>query len=485
MTKRFVTWSAVSSLPQVEKVSLEHQGVLARQAAEKHGGRLIAELVVPGESRDIVLWESACREIDAYARLRDFIQSKAFDVLVFLNRSRLGRTAALVMAVEELCRRADIVLYDLESPPHSLDVAPTSHADLLIAAIKSVGAQNEIIELKRRHAMGMVDRAHRGLFPRGFPPWGWFQRGEKYEINPQAQQGIAIMIDLYLNHGAGFAFIAGQLNAAGIPAPKGGRWEQTLVNAVMTRIWTYAGYAEINRKSKAGRPYTRAKGKFPALIDEETAKAVEAERKRRADAKRAVGSLHRFSQCIWCSICRHRMNAGYRMRSGKISYDEYRCHHRHVGGYVTASRVIAELSAAMKKLAKIKDLSVLIPTVESRTSQIQALIAEQEAQIVRYQERLDRATDSYIDGMLNVDSYRRQQARIKNQIEEAKRRIKDHQQALLTEAHRDSQLTRLQEVVELGSQMLIDTDLVFANAWFRQHVAIWAEANKIVEIQWL
>ena len=106
--RRVAIWAAVSSLPQAKKVSLEDQLRVGRDHAAQHNAQVVAELVVPGESRDIVLFEEACRRIAAYEQLQGLINAKAIDVLVYLDRSRLGRTAALSMAVVELCKSAGI-----------------------------------------------------------------------------------------------------------------------------------------------------------------------------------------------------------------------------------------------------------------------------------------------------------------------------------------------------------------------------------------
>lgn len=49
--KRVAIWAAVSSLPQAKKVSLEDQLAQGRAHAERHNATVVAELVVPGESR--------------------------------------------------------------------------------------------------------------------------------------------------------------------------------------------------------------------------------------------------------------------------------------------------------------------------------------------------------------------------------------------------------------------------------------------------
>jgi hypothetical protein len=75
--KKFVSWAAVSSLPQAKKISLEDQLRTNKEHIERHGGALLAELVVPGESRNIVILEEACRRIEAYQKLYDMIEAKA------------------------------------------------------------------------------------------------------------------------------------------------------------------------------------------------------------------------------------------------------------------------------------------------------------------------------------------------------------------------------------------------------------------------
>src|SRR5690606_23048770 len=117
---RFVSWAAVSSLPQTKKVSLEDQLRTNREHIARYGGQLVAELVVPGKSRSIVLFEDACRRIEAYARLRELIDARAFDVLIYLDRSRLGRKASLSMAIVELCHEAGNATYETENPPVAL-----------------------------------------------------------------------------------------------------------------------------------------------------------------------------------------------------------------------------------------------------------------------------------------------------------------------------------------------------------------------------
>jgi DNA invertase Pin-like site-specific DNA recombinase len=299
--KRWISWAAVSSKPQAEKISLEEQQSTNRRHIEQHDGHLIAELVIPGESRDIVLFEEAARRIDAYKLLKEAIDTKAFDVLVFLNLGRLGRDIALILAVVRLCQRAGIALYSTLHPPASLEPSDT-YIDTLMTALQAAGYQQEISELRRRNRFGMIERISKGNFPAAIP-WPWLQRfdvdGTEYlEIDPGGAAALALIADAYIIDGQGAALIARLLNDAGYSSPSGGEWIGASVSYVVRNALRYAGTTEYNRRSVTGREYTVAPSKWPAIWTEETARAILREKDQRWAARGRVRSPHRFSQCV-------------------------------------------------------------------------------------------------------------------------------------------------------------------------------------------
>lgn len=493
-TKRFALWAAVSSLPQVEKVSLDSQIELGRQAAAKHNGEVVAELIVPGESRDITLFEDACAEIAAYAQLHELIQAKAFDVFVYLNHSRLGRDAALSMTVLSLCRRAGIILYDLESPPANLDKPTRTHADLLISAIKSVGAEQEIIELTRRNAMGMLARVKRGEFPHQ-PPWGWVVKwasdnGDQphmtVEVDPQAAAAIRLIIDEYLHHGTGNEAIAEKLAAAGYPAPAGDVWWKSTVQFIIRRIWRYAGYNEINKHSKTGRPYLRVKSKWPAIITDAEAEAVQAEQKRRVSARRSVGSPHRFSQCVWCAECQQRMIAEWSAsywNERRYPKEAYFCRGPHAWRQVSAKKVEAAVRAAVDFAQEPENRALVLTDDEPATDHLEAQIADHGARLAKLRAARNRADDAYVDGRLDDDAHRRQVERLKRQTEAIQAEIQNLQEQIIQAQRSANRGERLSEFAEQGEQMLVTDDLATAAAWFRQRVRVWISAGEVVSIE--
>ena len=90
--KRFVSWVAVSSRPQLDGGSPTDQRERNLTHLAKWDGCLVADLEVPGQSRSYIEYEEAKRQIEAYRELDALIKANAFDVLICYNVGRLGRS---------------------------------------------------------------------------------------------------------------------------------------------------------------------------------------------------------------------------------------------------------------------------------------------------------------------------------------------------------------------------------------------------------
>lgn len=487
--KRVAIWAAVSSLPQAKKISLDDQLRVGREHVARHGAHVVAELIVYGESRDIVLWEEACERIKAYATLSTLISTKAIDVLVFLDRSRLGRTAPLSMVIAELCNRAGILLYETDSPPPTMDFAPADHDDLLLGAIKSVGAQQELRKFKQRRITGMAGRVRRGEFP-GEVPWPWLEKftedGKRYvEVDAAGADTVLLICDLYLNHGDSLNEIANHLNAAGLPSPRGGRWAAGNVVWIVRNVWRYAGYVELNKASTTGLEYIKAKSKWAAIIDDETADAVNAERHRRWFARGSVHSTHRFSQIVWCAVCNQRMDAGYistTVKGKTYTYEIYRCANTHPGRSVMAWKVAAWLRRTIEFITTFDNLADYIPATEDRTVALQTLLAKHDERISELRQQLERADDAYVVGKMTPERYQRQVEKIEAQIATVEAQRTDVQHTLSAEMRAGNRVSRLEEIVANGLSMLEREEVPAANAWFRRHFQVWIEANEVKSV---
>ncbi len=483
---RWVSWAAVSSLPQAKKISNEDQLAENRRHAEKHGGNVVAELVVPGESRSIVLFEDAARRIEAYAELKRLVDAKAFDVLVYLDRSRLGRKASLSMSVVELCHSAGIATYETENPPASI-TATDSHDDALIGAIKSVGAQREIDKLKRRHEMGMMDRVRRGKFP-GPLPFGYVRRFQPdgssvVEVDAAAVPVIRQVMALYLS-GHSLPQIADIMAQRNAPTASGNDWTRITVRLIVGKAWIYAGYVEVNKRGS--RQYIRAQGEHATIIDADTAEAVDVERNARLANRKLGDTDYMLSGVVMCAECGKPMHCvgEERTRDGRTyTYVGLRCiRHRPTRhcSYRRAERVLRRAIEAIDEQA----IEELINDDDGLSDMLLSQIAEQEATIERTEAALRRVDDAMVDGMIDGDRYRRQVDRLNAQAATARAEIARLRQRYDDEADRDKRRERMQQVSAIGLAMLDEPPHV-ANAWLRRNVRLWCKDGRIVVVDWL
>lgn len=495
---RFASWAAVSTKEQFEKVSIPDQLRINREHAEARGGEVVAELIVPGESRSIVLFEDACRAIEAYAQLRTMIAERSFDVLIFRDRTRLGRTVSLVTSVTELCREAGIVLYDVESPPDSLHAAYT-YDDQLIGAIKAVGAQREVAEIKRRHMHGMIGRTKKGLLSAG-TIYGYQrvydERGrfvQMVQVEPQASI-VRRIFDQYLA-GVGSHTIALDLNAEGIETPrKSAAWSGMTVLAIIANAWKYAGYAEVNayykRTVKAPRQYVRVKSNWvPIITDEEAERSLEERRQRRTNPYLA-GTHNILSGICVCAVCGGLLYFNHyqerRNDDGSYYYLYMRCQRHKPSLSCQVKIILAELR---NWLTMLHDAAPELPEVtevkvtHDLTSRLDERISRQESDILRDKAALVRLDNAYADGILDLDRYRQQVGRLTERIEESERHL-----AALEEERRAAEQSgetgkRLAEVAERGTSILDAEDVTAANAWLRHRLQIVVTSGHVVRIR--
>lgn len=486
---RWVSWAAVSSEPQVkDKVSIDDQLRVNREHCAHHGGQLVAELVVPGQSRNIVLFEEACRRIDAYARLKDLIDQKAFDVLVFLNRSRLGRKASLSMAVVELCHESGMITFETENPPATLAMPQTSHDDMLLGAIKSVGAQREIQQLTERHRMGMLGRIRRGELPSRVP-YGYVARFDEYgnrsiEIDETAAGVIRRIFAEYLK-GSGTPVIADRLNIDRIPTPLGRRWEPINVRSILDNIWRYAGMTEVNRRSKRNRPYVRAPGNWPAIITVDLAERVIAERQQRRSHRRLANTTYLLSGLCWCIRCHQRMHVRSQApkRPHQQRVEQLVCTGPHDKRSISYKRIVKVLRSRIVELQHL-DLDALTGA-NTMADNLAVQIEQQQATLKDLESRIQRADDAYVAGRMDAIRYGRQVEQIEAQRIAIETEIGRLRRLLADEAARGTHRQRLEETATLGLAMLDNPDPTAANIWLRNHVRIWIDGYSVAAVEWI
>ena len=334
---RCVSWVAVSSKPQYEKESPHEQRRQNLKTIEDLGGVCIAELEVPGQSRSIITFDEATERIEAYAQLRNILDNRGADLLVFRDQSRLGRTAAV-----EMCYEAGCALYNRSSPPSTLDAFEQANSDttLIMNTLDGAFSQMEVRRLVRRNRTGMIGRVKRGDMPKK-PPYGYVWRyaadgSRRVEVDPEAAERVRLMIELFLD-GMSFEQIVEALVEIGAEPPglkngqaDSGRWYKSTISRMLQRVYVYAGFVEFR---PSGHEPIRERGTHEAIIDLSTAKAVEREYSSRSHRKTPSSEIL-FNRVLYCDRCSAWLTANHKNTSNAFRY--YRCVRcRHQGKLVS------------------------------------------------------------------------------------------------------------------------------------------------------
>ncbi len=476
-------WAAVSSKPQAEKISNTEQLRLGHAAADKIGASVVAELVVPGESRNIVLFEEAARRIEAYAELKQLIDASAIDVLVYLDRSRLGRQASLSMAVVALCAQAGIATYELDAPPADLTQGGSTQ-DVYLGAIKSAGAQAEIEKLKARHQMGMMGRTRKGLAP-GNLAYGYAAqydaRGNRVTVvDPVAAAIVQRIVTRYLA-GEGGEKIAADLNADGVPSPGGASWTRHTINSLLSKAHWWAAQAMLNRKSPTGRTFVQAPAQWPPIIDTATYAAIEAERQARAPNRYLADARHVLSGVCICQVCGANLTVA---TVTQYPYNYVVCRHRH--GYV-AVRDDTVLSVIKEQLALLRtaDIATMLEQGDGdATAKLAERIQTQQSAIIKTQQAMQRIDTAYADGTLDAERYRVQVDRLKAQTVQAAAEIERLRAQMESDAAAGTRRQRL-EYARDNAATILDGPPGPANVFLRHLLRVWCNHREVVSIEWL
>lgn len=482
---RFASWAAVSSLPQAKKVSNAEQLAENRACIDRHGGELVAELVVPGESRNIVLFEDACRAIPAYAQLYQLIKDRAFDVLVYLDRSRLGRKAPLSMAVVELCYAAGIGTCETESG--GLIQYGSTYDQMLIGAIKSVGAQQEIHKLTERHRIGMAARVRSGK-PPGFIVYGykaiWLPDGSRQiVIDEKPASVVKLVYDLYTT-GYGLRQIANLLNESGTPSPAGRTaWGVSSVRALLRVPWRYAGFVEINRHTATGREYIKAASKdVPPIISMQVAQMVEDLNESRRGTRRAPVP-HRFTGVLWCETCGGKMwHYSYRKRDGSTGY---KCTSGlHLRNTISEFELLKVLKAAIVEIGKHLDESSIKSAAAQARVELQQEIDRVMLAIDSAYARLERIDSALALGSMSLERHASQAASTQKIIDTMSERLAVLQTQQARTDYAEGRESRKADLVAAGVEML-EGDPFTVNLFLRERIKMWCADYHVVRVEFI
>lgn len=331
MHKRAVIYARVSQDVQRDNYSIPSQVAACRQHAEEVGYSIVGSLHVDRETgRDCVAGPASVPAfVDDFtgtellrpniSTMLKFLRDEGADAVIVLSLDRLARDPyirqTLEREIEALGARVIYVQGNYAETPEG-----EIHKDL-----DGAFAKWENLKRTERSVRGKVAKAQRGLFVVGAAPYG-------YKIDKKAAGGLIVdeetapivqrIFAMYVEEGRTLRSIARQLNAEGIPSPRGRQWSNATVHS-MLRNETYAGRAFYNKSTtiitgdgvvapKKRRTVDREPGEAIAIPVAPIIDGVTFERVRRvldfnrAATRKQANRFYLLSGIVFCAACGRR-----------------------------------------------------------------------------------------------------------------------------------------------------------------------------------
>jgi site-specific DNA recombinase len=297
-------------------VAVTRAGVYTRVSRDVRQGRSVAEQLAECEAeaarrgwRVVLRFEDNDRSASRYASktrpafddLKGAIEARKIDVLVTWEASRATRDLSVYVALRDLCRKHG-VRWSYSGSVMDLDNADDSFK----ANLDAVLAEREIEQTRARTMRSVRANAAAGR-PHGKLTWGYVRTYDpttralvSQDIDPAVGAVIHEMGERLLA-GESCNSIAADLNARGIPTPRGGRgWTLGQVGRTL-RTPTYAGLRTLHGEIVG-------KGIWAPIFDEVTWRRIQevlADPRRRN--RREGATRHLLTGIALCGVCDSRL----------------------------------------------------------------------------------------------------------------------------------------------------------------------------------
>lgn len=325
--------------------AIERQETDGQALAERRGWTVLEVL------RDNDVSAAGKRKRPGFERLIELIESRAVDVVVAWDLTRLTRNARDTLRLMEAGEAAGLTLALVRGSEIDL----STPAGRLTATVLAGVARHEIEQKADRQRAAAAQRADQGRPPLGVRLTGYTAAGELVADEADVVRALFKRF----SHGESLKGLAAWLTKQEVPTRHGGRWLASTVQGIL-RNPRYAGRAVYQGQT------TGKAGTWPALVEPEVYDQVAA---RLADPRRVTNRMgtdrrHLGAGLFLCAVCDRPCSS--------FSGHRYRCPDAHVN----RSRPQVDefvIEAVLARLAR-PDLTDLLPQVDN--AEVARLTAE-------------------------------------------------------------------------------------------------------------
>jgi len=355
------------------------------------------------------------------------------NVLVF-KIDRLTRSTSDLLYLTDLFNEQDCAFNSLTE---SIDTQTASGRMFL--KIIGIFAEFERENIIERSKVGIERKIREGYAIGGHSSYGYErEKGEKIQmVNEQEAEIVREMFDMYANQGVSLTDIARRLNVRKIPTKKGGVWEATTINRMLTNC-NYIG--EVRHHVNDEKREYSVKGRHEAIIDKEQFDNVQRllEKNKKISPRKYPLENNYFAGFLKCGICGYKLethNYYGKLKDGTHSvHGHYRCSRRLVRACTASSISHKKVESAFYEYIKqIADFDIIdeIEIEEEKNQKISTQVKAYGEKYSQLEAKEREAMKLYVANEMEFDSYRE----IKKMVDKEKIII-------------DTELTKLQEMSE-------------------------------------
>lgn len=386
-----------------EQLGVDRQRTAGQRIAEHHGWTIVREYV------DNSVSAFKTRKADsAYARLVDDVRTGSITAVIVWDIDRLTRIPREIEDWIDLAQHKGVRLVTMDGQCD----ASTENGRVYLR-IKAAISRHEIELRSKRQRAATQQRRARGLPPIGPRALGWTHGGMvivEHEAEAIRSACAALLA------GASLRSIARTWNDAGLRSATGNRWVPHTVRDVLLNPRIAALVAERAPGPGAGLWRVVGAGAWPAIVPEETWRAVTATL--RDPGRRTTASNQRkylLSGLALCGVCGRVMTSGG--TTSKVR--TYRCSsERHI---IRAAQPIDDYVTAtvLDHLASPEAAKMVLPA--SHAVDVRAVRAE----VVVKRTRLAQLAELVGDGTLTPDQVRNTKRRLTSEIAQLEAQLAD------------------------------------------------------------
>jgi site-specific DNA recombinase len=305
----------------------------------------------------------------------------------------------------------------------------------------------------------MYQRAQKGLWNGGHPPYGYRAENKRLVINTEETARVRFMFHRFAD-APSLARLRDELHQRGWYTRSNGRWSKTAIDQIL-RNPRYCGLISFNEE--------RFKGEHEALIEESLFSKVQSVRRDRSHGVTKLSRVFLLKGLVRCSECgswmtphytqkRHKDGSVYRIpyyRCTKtMHFDNSVCSVKHVNADHVESLVVQKLSELSQNEAYLKmtveelngDLKRKVEPLEKEAGRINKRLEEIEQEIGRYVKALGQGKISIGRLETEISALEVDKRALQRERDDLERRInesasRDFNAELLQRTLRDFQAT--------------------------------------------